>query len=419
MLTTNCSLPLLAAFRSLEHRNFRLYFAGQSVSLIGTWMQRLAVSWLVYSATHSSLLLGVVLFAGQIPMLLLAPYGGTVADRYSRYRILLITQVAALGQAIVLAGLVLSGYYNTWVVAGLSLLLGTINAFDIPARQSLLVELVDDPTHLPNAIALNSTMVNLARLLGPAVAGALLTLLGAGPCFAVNALSFGAVIGSLLLLRLVPRPPRPRRPGAWEGLREGWAYLRQAPALRRQLLLMAGLSFCALPYGTLLPVFAQDVFHGAAGTFGLLNSVAGAGALAGALYLASRPAGGSQRRLISWAGLGFCVSLLGLALSPRLGVGLAFVGLGGVGMMLFIAGTNTFVQTHVPDHLRGRVLSYYVMAFQGMQPLGSLLVGWLARHLGAPHTVLLQGAAGLLVVLVLGRGARRALVAPAVVAEPA
>ncbi|TDN40061.1 MFS transporter [Hymenobacter sp. UV11] len=410
---------MLAAFRSLEHRNFRLYFAGQSVSLIGTWMQRLAVSWLVYSATHSSLLLGVVLFAGQIPMLLLAPYGGTVADRYSRYRILLITQVAALGQAIVLAGLVLSGYYNTWVVAGLSLLLGTINAFDIPARQSLLVELVDDPTHLPNAIALNSTMVNLARLLGPAVAGALLTLLGAGPCFAVNALSFGAVIGSLLLLRLVPRPPRPRRPGAWEGLREGWAYLRQAPALRRQLLLMAGLSFCALPYGTLLPVFAQDVFHGAAGTFGLLNSVAGAGALAGALYLASRPAGGSQRRLISWAGLGFCVSLLGLALSPRLGVGLAFVGLGGVGMMLFIAGTNTFVQTHVPDHLRGRVLSYYVMAFQGMQPLGSLLVGWLARHLGAPHTVLLQGAAGLLVVLVLGRGARRALVAPAVVAEPA
>ncbi len=409
---------MLTAFRSLEHRNFRLYYAGQSVSLIGTWMQRLAVSWLVYSATHSSLLLGVVMFAGQIPMLLLAPYGGTVADRYSRYRILLITQIAALVQASLLAGLVLSGYYNTWVVAGLSLLLGTINAFDIPARQSLLVELVDDPTHLANAIALNSTMVNLARLLGPAIAGALLTVLGAGPCFAVNALSFGAVIGSLLLMRIVPRAPRANRPGAWEGLREGWAYLRQAPALRRQILLMAGLSFCALPFGTLLPVFAKDVFHGAAGTFGLLNSVAGAGALVGALYLASRPAGGSQRRLIRWAGLAFCGSLLGFALSPRLGVGLVFIGLGGVGMMLFIAGTNTFVQTHVPDHLRGRVLSYYVMAFQGMQPLGSLLVGWLARHLGAPPTVLLQGAAGLLVVLALGRGPR-VRAARVAVAEPA
>lgn len=397
----------------MEHRNFRLYYAGQSVSLIGTWMQRLAVSWLVYSATHSSVLLGVVLFAGQIPMLVLAPYGGTVADRYSRYRILLVTQVASFIQASLLAGLVLSGYYNTWVVAGLSLLLGTINAFDIPARQSLLVELVDDPTHLANAIALNSTMVNVARLLGPAVAGALLTVLGAGPCFAVNALSFGAVIGSLLLMRIVPRPPRAHRPGAWEGLREGWAYLRQAPALRRQILLMAGLSFCALPYGTLLPVFAKDVFHGAAGTFGLLNSVAGAGALVGALYLASRRAEGRQRQLISWAGLGFCASLLGLALSPQLGVGLVFIGLGGTGMMLFIAGTNTFVQTHVPDHLRGRVLSYYVMAFQGMQPLGSLLVGWLARHLGAPHTLLLQGGAGLLVLLALGRGARRALVAGA------
>lgn len=320
-------------------------------------------------------------------------------------------------QASLLAGLVLSGYYNTWVIAGLSLLLGTINAFDIPARQSLLVELVDDPTHLSNAIALNSTMVNLARLLGPAIAGALLAVLGAGPCFAVNALSFVAVIGSLLLMRLVPRPPRPHRPGAWEGLREGWAYLRQAPALRRQILLMAGLSFCVLPFGTLLPVFAKDVFHGAAGTFGLLNSVSGAGSLAGALYLASRPAGGNQRRLISWAGLGFCVSLLGFALSPRLGVGLGFIGLGGVGMMLFIAGTNTLVQTHVPDHLRGRVLSYYVMAFQGMQPLGSLLVGWLARHLGAPHTLLLQGAAGLLVVLALGRGLRQVLAAPAAVAR--
>lgn len=411
---------MLAAFRSLEHRNFRLYYAGQSVSLIGTWMQRLAVSWLVYSATHSSVLLGVVMFAGQIPTLLLSPYGGTVADRYSRYRVLLFTQVASFIQASLLAALVLSGYYNTWAIAGLSLLLGTINAFDIPARQSLIVELVDDPTHLSNAIALNSTMVNLARLLGPAMAGLLLTYFGPGPCFAVNAASFGAVICSLLFMRLVPRPPRTHRPGAIEGLREGWAYLRQAPGLRRQILLMAGISFCAMPFGTLLPVFAKDVFHGDAGTFSLLNSLSGLGALAGALYLASLPAGGRQSSLISYAALGFCGSLLGFALSPQLGVGLVFIVLGGAGMMLFIAGTNTFIQTNVDDRMRGRVLSYYVMAFQGMQPLGSLLVGWLARHLGAPHTVLLQAVAGLLVVLAFWRKqASRRVASAAVVVEPA
>jgi MFS family permease len=400
---------LLAAFRALAHRNFRLYYAGQSVSLIGTWMQRLAVSWLVYSATHSSVLLGVVMFAGQIPTLLLAPYGGTVADRYSRYRVLLVTQVASFGQASLLAGLVLSGYYNTWAIAGLSLLLGTINAFDIPARQSLIVELVDDPSHLANAIALNSTMVNLARLLGPAVAGVLLTYCGPGPCFLVNALSFGAVIGSLVLMRMVPRPARTHRPGAWEGLREGWAYLRQAPGLRRQILLMAGISFCVMPFGTLLPVFAKDVFRGTASTFGWLNSLSGLGSLVGAFYLASRPAGGSQRQLISYAALAFCGSLLGFGLSPQLALALGFITLSGAGMMLFIAGTNTFVQTNVDDRLRGRVLSYYMMAFQGMQPLGSLLVGWLARHLGAPHTVLLQAVAGLLVVgLFWRRGAANA-----------
>jgi MFS family permease len=409
---------MLAAFRSLEHRNFRLYYAGQSVSLIGTWMQRLAVSWLVYSATHSSLLLGVVMFAGQIPTLLLAPYGGTVADRYSRYRVLLFTQVASFLQASLLAALVLSGYYNTWAVAGLSLLLGTINAFDIPARQSLIVELVDDPTHLSNAIALNSTMVNLARLLGPAVAGLLLTYCGPGPCFAVNAVSFGAVICSLVFMRLVPRPARTHRPGALEGLREGWAYLRQAPGLRRQILLMAGISFCAMPFGTLLPVFAKDVFHGDAGTFSLLNSLSGLGALMGAFYLASLPAGGRQSRLISYAALVFCGSLLGFALSSQLGVGLVFIVLGGAGMMLFIAGTNTFIQTNIDDRMRGRVLSYYMMAFQGMQPLGSLLVGWLARHLGAPHTVLLQAVAGLLVVATFWRSQRPRVASTAVAVEP-
>ncbi|GAB2854199.1 MFS transporter [Hymenobacter ruber] len=398
-------------FRSLQHRNFRLYYAGQSVSLIGTWMQRLAVSWLVYNATHSAFLLGLVSFCGQIPTLLLSPYGGTVADRYSRYRVLLITQVASLVQATVLAWLVLSGHYHTWAVAGLSLLLGTINAFDIPARQSLIVELVDDRAHLPNAIALNSTMVNLARLVGPAVAGLLLARFGEGPCFVVNAVSFVAVVASLLLMRMAPRPVRPHRPGAWEGLREGWAYLRQAPALRRQILLMAGISFCVMPFGTLLPVFAKDVFHGAAGTFGWLNSLSGLGSLVGAFYLASRPAENRRPQLITYAALVFCASIVAFALSPVLGLALVFITLSGTGMMMFIAGTNTAIQTNVDDHMRGRVLSYYVMAFQGIQPLGALLVGWLARHIGAPHTVLLQGAAGLVVALAFWQQGRRSAAA--------
>lgn len=385
-------------FRSLQHRNFRLYYAGQSISLIGTWMQRLAVGWLVYQATHSAFLLGLVSFCGQIPTLLLSPYGGTVADRYSRYRVLLITQVASLVQASVLAWLVLSGNYHTWAVAGLSLLLGTINAFDIPARQSLIVELVDDRAHLPNAIALNSTMVNLARLVGPAVASLLLAHFGEGPCFVVNAVSFVAVVASLLLMRIAPRPARAHRPGAWEGLREGWAYLRRAPILRRQILLMAGISLCVMPFGTLLPVFAKDVFHGEAGTFGWLNSLSGLGSLVGAFYLAGQPAEG-RPQLITYAALAFSASVLAFALSPQLALALVFITLGGAGMMLFIAGTNTAIQTNVDDHMRGRVLSYYVMAFQGIQPLGALLVGWLARHIGAPHTVVLQGALGLAVGL--------------------
>jgi len=382
----------------LRYRNFRLYFVGQSVSLIGTWMQRMAVSWLVYNVTHSALLLGVVTFAGQIPTLLLSPYGGAMSDRHSRYRILLITQIASLVQAAALAALLLTGNYSTAGVIGLSLLLGTINAFDIPARQSLMIELVDDREDLPNAITLNSTMVNMARLVGPVVAGVLLTNFGEGLCFLVNAISFAAVIGSLLLIKVPPRVMQKPTGNVWIGLKEGYAYLSSMTELRLIIMLMAGISFVALPYSTLLPVFAKDVFQGDAGTFSWLNSVSGLGALAGAFCLASLSPSRDRGYVVLASAALFGASLIGFSLTTWFPLALCFILTEGAGMIVNISGSNAFIQTKVADEMRGRVLSYFVMAFQGMQPIGSLAVGWIAHRIGPQHTVFGQGVLALLIV---------------------
>lgn len=391
-------LPLPRIFRPLRYRNFRLYFTGQSVSLIGTWMQRMAVSWLVYNMTHSAWLLGVVTFAGQIPTLLLSPYGGAMSDRHSRYRILLITQIASLVQAAALAALLLTGHYSTVGVIGLSLLLGMINAFDIPARQSLMIELVDDREDLPNAITLNSTMVNMARLVGPVVAGVLLTNFGEGFCFLVNAISFAAVIGSLLLIKVPPRVLQKPSGNVWIGLKDGYAYLRRMPELRLIIMLMAGISFVALPYSTLLPVFAKDVFHGDAGTFSWLNSISGLGALAGAFCLASLAPSRDRGYVVLASAALFGASLIGFSLTTWFPLALFFILTEGAGMIVNISGSNAFIQTKVADEMRGRVLSYFVMAFQGMQPLGSLVIGWVAHRIGPQHTVLGQGVLALLIV---------------------
>ena len=396
-----------AILRPLRYRNFRLYFTGQSVSLIGTWMQRMAASWLVYSMTHSAWLLGVVTFAGQIPTLLLSPYGGATADRHSRYRILLLTQIASLGQAAALAALVLSGHYSTAGIILLSLTLGIINAFDIPARQSLMIELIDDRQDLPQAITLNSTMVNVARLAGPVVAGILLTAYGEGVCFLVNALSFAGVIGSLLLIRVPPRVIQKTGESVWTGLREGYAYLRLMPELRLVILLMAGISFVALPYATLLPVFAQEVFHGDATTFSWLNSVSGLGAIVGAVVLASLGASRDRGYVVLAAAAVFAASLIGFSLTSWLPLALFFILTEGAGMIVNISGSNAFIQMQVDDRMRGRVISYFVMAFQGMQPLGSLLVGWVAHRIGPQHTVLAQGALALLIVAAFTRQYRK------------
>jgi MFS family permease len=387
-------------FRSLRYYNYRLYFIGQSISLVGTWMERIAINWLVYTTTHSALMLGVVNFAGQIPTLLLSAYGGTISDRHNRYKILLTTQIAAMVQASIMATLVLLHIYNMPAIIGLSICLGVINAFDTPSRQSLMIVLIEDKSYLQNAIALNSSMVNLARMLGPAVAGVLLTTVGMGICFLLNALSFIAVIASLLLMKLPAMDVKRSTQSVWTGLKEGYDYLRRAEDIKLVILLMACTSLFVMPYSTLMPVFAKDIFHGDAGTYSLLNSISGVGSLMGAIYMATLKNTGHIKRLIIVACLMFSAGLGIFALCNSLWLALLFIMPAGAGAMMQIAGTNTFVQTNVSDEMRGRVISYYVMAFMGMQPLGSFLVG-LGGHYAGPRVILfVQGLAGIATAIV-------------------
>ncbi|HEX7367345.1 MAG TPA: MFS transporter [Pelobium sp.] len=383
-------------FRSLKSRNFKLYFAGQSISLIGTWMQRLAVSWLVYDVTHSAFLLGLVMFASQIPTLLLAPYGGAVTDRHSRYKIILFTQFASMLQAALLAAMILGGFYSTTGIVLLSVLLGCINAFDIPSRQSLMIELIDNKKDLPNAIALNSSMVNMARLVGPVVAGLLITWVGEGMCFLINSLSFIFVIGSLLAIKIKPREIVKTSDNVWQGLQEGYQYLKTKPDLRLMILLMACISFFLMPVTTLLPIFAKDVFQGNASTLSYLEGAIGLGALCGAIYLAGAKQLKNLAKIIVLSIFMFAGSLLLFSFTPWFGLGLVFILISGVGQMVQISGSNSFIQTHVDDKMRGRVISYFAMAFQGMMPLGSFLVGFLANHIGAQKTLMIQSLIGLI-----------------------
>lgn len=400
-------MNLPPALRALRFYNFRLYFFGQAVSLIGTWMQRIAVSWLVYTVTHSAFMLGLVSFAGQIPMLLLSPYAGAYVDRHSRYRTLLVTQIASMVQAGLLAAMVLMGYNNVAGIIFLSISLGIINAFDTPARQSLMIVLVDKGPDLPNAIALNSSMVTLARLLGPAAAAILLSSFGEGVCFLVNFLSFIAVIASLLLMKIrVPERKKHEEP-IWQNLREGFTYLQHHRGLLAAIALMALTSLLVMPYSNLFPVYAQTVFKGNVTTFSWLNSISGLGALIGAVYMTRLKPGGNLFRILVLASILLSVCLIAFAYMRVLTPALLVVMIGEAGMLAQIAATNTYVQTNVEERMRGRVISYYVMAFQGMQPIGSLLVGWLAHVTNAPLTVFLEGLAGLVAALLFIPALRR------------
>jgi MFS family permease len=379
------------ALRALRHPNFRLFFCGQSLSLIGTWMTRLATSWLVYRLTGSSWLLGVISFAGQVPTFALAPLAGVWVDRWERRRVLLVTQFLAALQSLMLAGLTLSGRITIAEIVWLSVGQGLINAFDMPARQSFLVKMVDGRADLSNAIALNSTMVNGARLLGPALAGIIIAAAGEGYCFLIDGLSYFAVIASLLAMKIEGQAVSKSAASMLGQLHEGWTYVSTFAPIRTVLLLFAIISFMGVPYTVLMPVFATMILHGGPHTLGFLMGAAGVGSVIAALSLAARKSVRGLYRVIPTVAALLGGGLIVFSFSRNFWLSLALMGVTGFGMMQFAAASNTVIQTIVDDDKRGRVMSYYTMAYMGASPFGSLLAGGLAQVIGAPGTVLLCG----------------------------
>ena len=404
----------LHLLRALRSRNYRLFFAGQGVSLIGTWMQQVAMSWLVYRLTGSALLLGVTGFAGQIPNFLLAPLAGVLADRWNRRPLLVLTQSVALLQAATLAAFVLTGTIEVWHLIALSVLLGLVNAFDIPVRQSFVIELMERKEDLSNAIALNSSMVNGARLLGPALAGVLVATLGEGICFVLNAASYLAVILALLAMRLAPSQRRAGRQHFLKALGEGFAYAYGFAPIRCILALLGLVSLLGMPYSVLMPVFSREVLQGSARTFGFLIATTGIGALTSTLYLASRASVRGLGRVIAGAACLFGAGIMGFALSRFLPLSLACLFLTGFGGMALVASSNTILQTLVDDDKRGRIMSLFSMSFVGVVPIGSLLAGAMAERFGVQATLLTGGCCCLLGGLLFGRQlpALRELVRP-------
>lgn len=387
----------ITTFSAFKSRNYRLYFAGQSVSLIGTWMQKTAVSWVIYSLTHSTFMLGLTLFASQFPSFLFSLIGGVVSDRYNRFRVLLTTQAASMVQASILAMIILAGHYTVWEILTLSVVLGIINAFDVPARQALVYEMIDDKKDLPNALALNSSMVNLSRLIGPAIAGFVLENLGDGVCFLLNALSFLAVIGSLLLMRLPKFDDIKHSKNAFAELHEGLVYLKKTPSIAFVIIMLGVVSLFVMPYSTLLPVYAKDIFKGTASTFGILDSVIGLGAFAGAIFLASLKSGTDLKKILAVNTLVFGGGLIFFSHEGSYPLALVFATVTGFGMMSQMTVSNTLIQTTVEPHMRGRVISFYAMSVFGMQPLGGLLIGSVSKWIGTPDTLLAEGAIALLI----------------------
>ncbi|HEX2464296.1 MAG TPA: MFS transporter [Thermoanaerobaculia bacterium] len=379
--------------RALRHRNYRLFFFGQGISLIGTWLTRIATSWLVYRLTGSALLLGVVGFAGQIPTFVLAPFAGVFVDRTNRHRVLVITQWLACLQSALLAYFTLRGTVTVHHVLALSIFQGLINAVDMPARQAFVVQMVESRADLPNAIALNSSMVNGARLLGPSVGGILIAAFGEGWCFAIDAASYLAVIASLLAMRAIPDAAPRKIQRARQDLTEGFRYLIGFRPIAIILGLLALISLMGMPYSVLMPIIADQVLHGGPHTLGWLMAAAGLGALCGALYLASRQSVVGLERVIGICAVGFGLSLSAFAFSRALWLSLPLVLMVGLFMMLEMAASNTVIQTLVDEDKRGRVMSFFAMAFFGTAPVGSLFAGAMADRIGAPYTILAGGIA--------------------------
>lgn len=384
--------------RALRYRNYRLFFMGQGVSLIGTWMQRMALQWFVYNLTHSPWLLGSLDFAGQIPALLLAPWAGLAADRFSRHRLVIITQCAAMLQAGVLATLVLTGQVHIWHLFALSIFLGCINGFDVPLRQSFISEMVDDKADLGNAIALNSSVFNGARLIGPSVAGFILAVTSAGICFLLNALSYIAVIWALLVMKIRQREVSRQTSAGLGGLVEGIVYVWRFRTLRYLLLNLSLVMLVGGPFMTLMPVFAKKVLHGGPQTLGMLIATIGVGAVTGAFFLASRKSIHGLDRIIAVSMLSYAAGLILFSRSTSLPLSMGLLLFVGMGMMVQTAATNTLLQVLVDDDKRGRVMALYAMSFMGAGPLASLWGGFAATHIGAPLTVWIGGVLALVVV---------------------
>jgi MFS family permease len=380
------------AWRALRHRNFRLFFGGQTISLVGTWMTRIATAWLVYRLTGSSLLLGTVSFAGQIPTFILAPVAGVLVDRWDRRKVLLWTQTLAMVQSLLLAWLALTHRITITEILILSVFQGLINAFDMPGRQAFMVQMVEDRADLSNAIAINSSMVNVARLVGPSLAGLLIAVSSEGWCFLIDGISYIAVIISLLMMRVQVAALRRKATSMVEQMREGWSYVSTFTPVRTILLLFALVSLMGMPYMVLMPVFAGAVLHGGPHTLGFLMGAAGAGALISAFSLVLRRSVRGLTKMIPLSALVFGASLVAFGLSRTLWLSLLLLLFTGFGMLQGMTASNTIIQTLVPEDKRGRVISYYMAAFVGMAPFGSLFAGAMAQWIGAPRTVMVTGS---------------------------
>jgi len=391
-------------WRALNYRNYRLFFSGQVLSLIGTWITTTATNWLVYRLTGSAVLLGVVGFAGQFPAFALGPFAGIFVDRWNRHRLLVVTQTVSLLQSFALAALTLSGHITIELIIILSVVQGTVNAFDMPGRQAFLLNMIDNKEDLANAIALNSSMVNAARLIGPSIAGVIIAASNEGWCFFIDGVSYLAVIVSLLRMRIAPvsRAPRARGSGVQE-FKEGFAYAFGFQPVRAIILLLALVSLMGIPYSVLMPVFATEVFHGGPHTLGFLMTASGCGALVGALWLAARRSVVGLGRIIAGAACLFGAGLIGFSFTHVIWLALPLLTIAGCGFMVQMASSNTVIQTIVDDEKRGRVMGFYMMAFLGTAPFGSLLAGSLSSRIGAPATLRIGGMCCILGGLLFAR----------------
>jgi MFS family permease len=380
------------ALRALKYRNYRLFFGGQIVSLVGNWMTSIATSWLVYRLTGSAWMLGVIGFAGQIPTFLLAPFAGIMVDRVNKHRLLVLTQTLAMLQSFSLAAMTLSGHATIAGLVVLNVVDGIITAFDMPLRQSFVIEMIEKKEDLGNAIALNSSMVNAARLIGPSLGGVIIALAGEGWCFFLDGASFLAVIFALLAMKVRAVAPRPRHAGgALAEMREGWDYIAASVPIRRIIMLLALVSLVGVPYTVLVPLYAGKILHGGPHTLGLMMTAIGTGALAGAIWLATRKSVLGLGRVIPLSAALFGLGLIAFAYSTTLWLSLPLLLLTGAGFMTQMASSNTLVQTVVDDDKRGRAMSFFMMAFLGTAPFGSLLAGSMAERFGAPRTLLFGG----------------------------